>query len=187
MLFPNASCEVSISEWSCSVSCSTSEILDSTAATSFLTSSARLLTSPATTAKPFPCSPAFAASIEAFNARIFVCSAIEVILLVHFLIFWTAVWKSSKVLFISLKCSSTFKELFFNSSTSSCAWFTDWLISPFTDANWLDTSVMLEKVSPKLYRVSWKCSDSLSTPLKEEFIISSWSRESTSFFRRSRW
>ena len=40
---------------------------------------ARVLTSSATTAKPLPCSPALAASIAAFNASKFVCSAISFI------------------------------------------------------------------------------------------------------------
>jgi hypothetical protein len=39
-------------------------------------SSASFLISSATTAKPFPASPARAASIAAFSARRFVCSAI---------------------------------------------------------------------------------------------------------------
>ena len=38
--------------------------------------SASFRTSSATTANPFPCSPARAASIEAFKASKFVCSAI---------------------------------------------------------------------------------------------------------------
>jgi len=38
------------------------------------------LTSFATTAKPFPCSPALAASMEAFNDKRFVWSAIPVII-----------------------------------------------------------------------------------------------------------
>lgn len=38
--------------------------------------SASVLTSSATTAKPLPCSPALAASIAAFKANRFVCSAI---------------------------------------------------------------------------------------------------------------
>ena len=42
----------------------------------FLVSSARSLTSVATTAKPFPCSPALAASMEAFSARRLVWLAI---------------------------------------------------------------------------------------------------------------
>ena len=43
----------------------------------FLESSASTLISSATTANPFPDSPALAASIEAFNANRFVCSVIS--------------------------------------------------------------------------------------------------------------
>lgn len=39
--------------------------------------SARELISPATTAKPFPASPALAASMEALRARRFVCEAMS--------------------------------------------------------------------------------------------------------------
>ena len=45
----------------------------------FLLSSASFLISSATTANPFPASPALAASIAAFRANRFVCSAIELI------------------------------------------------------------------------------------------------------------
>ncbi|MNC55407.1 hypothetical protein D3C75_1049340 [compost metagenome] len=41
--------------------------------------SASFFTSAATTANPLPCSPALAASIPAFKARILVCDAMEVI------------------------------------------------------------------------------------------------------------
>ena len=51
---------------------------------------ASVFTSSATTAKPFPRSPALAASMEAFRARMLVWSAIVAILLVHALIFLTA-------------------------------------------------------------------------------------------------
>ena len=47
----------------------------------FAVSRARSLTSPATTAKPLPASPARAASMVALRASRFVCSAIEVITL----------------------------------------------------------------------------------------------------------
>ena len=40
-------------------------------------SSASFLISAATTANPFPCSPALAASTAAFNASMFVCSAMS--------------------------------------------------------------------------------------------------------------
>jgi len=44
--------------------------------------SASFLTSSATTANPLPASPALAASIAAFNARRFVCSATACIVLI---------------------------------------------------------------------------------------------------------
>jgi hypothetical protein len=47
----------------------------------FADCSANFLISSATTAKPFPDSPALAASMAAFKAKRFVCSAIEVIIL----------------------------------------------------------------------------------------------------------
>ena len=51
-------------------------------------SSASSLTSPATTAKPLPASPARAASIVAFSASRFVCSAMLVIILTTLPICW---------------------------------------------------------------------------------------------------
>ncbi len=61
------------------VSSEISLISESICSAAFFDSSARFLTSEATTAKPRPCSPALAASMAAFNARRLVWSAIEVI------------------------------------------------------------------------------------------------------------
>ena len=61
------------------VSASIASIFDPMSSVALAVSRARSLTSLATTAKPFPASPARAASIVALRARRFVCSAIEVI------------------------------------------------------------------------------------------------------------
>ena len=59
-----------------------------------LDSSASFLTSFATTAKPFPASPALADSIEAFSARRLVCSEILVTTVIKLDIFSTFLFKS---------------------------------------------------------------------------------------------
>ncbi|MPN23503.1 hypothetical protein SDC9_170891 [bioreactor metagenome] len=66
---------------------------------------ARLLTSSATTAKPFPCCPALAASTAALSARIFVWKAISSITLMILPIFWEDVLISSIARSISDICS----------------------------------------------------------------------------------
>ena len=150
-----------------SVPCSTSSMLESTSAASPLISSDSFFTSSATTAKPFPLSPALAASMEAFRERILVWSAMETILPIHPLIFFNDCWNSSNVFCISPKWVSTVMELYFNSSISPWAWATDWEIFSFTEANWPDTSLILEKVWPNPSNVSLKLSDSLITSLKD--------------------
>ena len=80
-----------------SVPLATSSILSFTLPTSSLIPSANFLTSSATTAKPFPASPAQAASIYAFNASKFVWSAISVIAVAVFFIFSIESIRISKV------------------------------------------------------------------------------------------
>ena len=64
------------------------------------------LTSSATTENPFPCSPALAASIAAFNAKRLVCSAIPLIVLV---IMFIELNLSDKLIISSFKFSALFK------------------------------------------------------------------------------
>ena len=103
--------------------------------------------SSATTANPFPCSPARAASMDAFNASILVWFAIEMICPIHSLIFCTDAWKSSNVRWISSKCSCTSPELSFKPPTFCCASSTDFVISSRTPANCPDVSPTVSNVS----------------------------------------
>ena len=171
--------------FSFSVPASTSPTLESTIATRFLISSDRLLISPATVAKPLPCSPALAASMEAFRERMFVWSAMDTIRPMHFLISFKDNWKVSKVLCISSKWLATCRELFFSVSTSPCTWFTDSKILSFTNANWPDTVLMLEKVCSKSSREPLRSSESCSTVPKERRTMLSSCRESTSLWIRA--
>ena len=79
--------------------------------------SASFLTSSATTAKPRPCSPALAASIEAFKLRRLVSSAISVIMLIAFKV---SVFFSFK----SLACLTEFSPAATNSADLSASYCT---------------------------------------------------------------
>ncbi len=71
--------------------------------------SASFLTSPATTSKPLPASPALAASIEAFKESKFVCSAISTITLTIFRISFISVFNSlisTTILFVTFLVST---------------------------------------------------------------------------------
>ena len=106
----------------------------------FAERSASFLTSSATTAKPSPCSPALAASIAAFRARRFVCSAISsmtsTILPMSSALAPSAAIVSAECvmallissvpmtdLFTASRPASTALLVFFDSSTSCCAVF----------------------------------------------------------------
>ena len=170
-----------------SVPCSTSSMLESTSATRFLISSDRFLTSSATTANPFPCSPALAASMEALSERILVWSAIETIFPIHPLISFNDFWNSSNVFCISSKCVSTKRELSFSCLIPPCAWTTDWEILSFTVANCPDTVLILENVSPNPSSVYLKFSDSFNTLPKDLLTMLSSHKEETSPWTSSRW
>ena len=74
----------------------------------------------ATTANPFPASPALAASIEAFNARRLVCDVIPSIVLVSSLTFSNSFLKSSRI-FSTLPESSDILLVISTTSVSSLA------------------------------------------------------------------